>query len=355
MEKLMKLRATFDELGIDGILITDAYNRRYLTDFTGSAGTVIVTKTDAYLLVDFRYVSQANAQVTNFTVKELDRTIIYEEISTIAENLGIKKLGFEQKHQSYFYYSQLVKAVKADLIPVSNVVETLRMFKNEAEIAILKKAAKISDAAFAHILTFIQPGRTEIEISNELEFHMRKLGATSSSFDIIVASGVRSALPHGVASDKVVEKGDMITLDFGAYYQGYCSDMTRTIAVGEPNPKLKEIYTIVHDALENALSGIKAGMTGKEADALTRNLISEKGYGDNYGHGMGHGIGLFIHEDIFMHPTCEHQRIEEGMVLTIEPGIYIPDLGGVRIEDDIILRKDGIEIITKSPKELIIL
>ena len=183
-------------------------------------------------------------------------------------------------------------------MPVSNAVEQLRMIKNESEIAILKKAAEIADAAFAHIVTFIRPGRTEIEIANELEFHMRKLGATSSSFDIIVASGIRSALPHGVASEKVVEKGDMVTLDFGAYYQGYCSDMTRTIAVGEPDPKLKEIYSIVHDALENALSGIKAGMTGKEADALTRDLISEKGYGDYYGHGMGHGIG-FISMKIF--------------------------------------------------------
>lgn len=354
MEKLVKLRKTFDELGIDGILITDAINRRYLTDFTGSAGTLVVTQTDAYLLVDFRYVSQANAQVTNFTVKEINRAIIYEEISDLVESLGVKKLGFEQQHQSYFYYCQLLKSVKAELVPASNVVEKLRMIKNESEIAILKKAAEISDAAFAHILTFIRPGRTEIEIANELEFHMRKLGATSSSFDMIVASGVRSALPHGVASDKVVEKGDMITLDFGAYYRGYCSDMTRTIAVGEPNQKLKEIYAIVHGALENALSGIKAGMTGKEADALTRNVISEKGYGDYYGHGMGHGIGLYIHEDIFMNPTCE-QHIEEGMALTVEPGIYIPNLGGVRIEDDIIMKKDGIEIITKSPKELIIL
>ncbi|MCM3638686.1 Xaa-Pro peptidase family protein [Sporosarcina luteola] len=354
MERLMKLRNGFDDLGIDGMLITDPYNRRYLTDFTGTAGTVLVSKSEAFLLVDFRYTSQANAQVTNFTVKEIDRAIIYKEISTLAESLGINKLGFEQQHQSYLYYSQLSKEIKAELVPVSNVVEKLRMIKNESEMAILKIAAEIADSAFKHILTFIKPGRTEIEIANELEFHMRKLGATSSSFDMIVASGVRSALPHGVASDKVLEQGDMVTLDFGAYYKGYCSDMTRTVAVGEPDPKLKDIYSIVHAALENALAGIKAGMTGKEADALTRDLISEKGYGDYYGHGMGHGIGLYIHEDIFMNPSCE-LLVEEGMVLTVEPGIYIPGLGGVRIEDDIIVRKDGIEIITKSPKELIIL
>lgn len=350
----MKLRKSFDELGIDGILVTDSINRRYLTDFTGSAGTVLISKTEAYLLVDFRYTSQATAQTKDFTVKEIDRAIIFEEITNLAESLGIKKLGFEQQHVSYQYYSEFSKYAKAHLVPLSGVVEKLRMFKSESEIAILKKAAEISDAAFSHILTVIRPGITEIEIANELEFHMRKLGATSSSFDMIVASGVRSSLPHGVASEKVVEQGDMITLDFGAYYNGYCSDMTRTIAVGEPDPKLKEIYAIVSGALEHALAGIKAGMTGKEADALTRDYISEKGYGEYYGHGMGHGIGLYIHEDIFMNPKCE-QLIEEGMVLTVEPGIYIPNLGGVRIEDDIILKKDGIEIITKSNKELIIL
>ncbi|MFJ7973287.1 M24 family metallopeptidase [Psychrobacillus sp. NPDC096389] len=354
MEKLMKLRQSFEELGVDGILVTDGINRRYLTDFTGSAGTVLISKTEAYLLVDFRYTSQAIAQTKDFTVKEIDRAIIFEEITNLAESLGINKLGFEQQHVSYQYYSEFSKYAKADLVPLSGVVEKLRMFKSESEIAILKKAAEISDAAFSHILTVIRPGITEIEIANELEFHMRKLGATSSSFDMIVASGVRSALPHGVASEKVVEQGDMITLDFGAYYNGYCSDMTRTIAVGEPDFKLKEIYTIVSGALEHALAGIKAGMTGKEADALTRDYISEKGYGEYYGHGMGHGIGLYIHEDIFMNPKCE-QLIEEGMVLTVEPGIYIPNLGGVRIEDDIILKKDGIEIITKSNKELIIL
>lgn len=354
MDKLVKLRKMFDELGIDGVLITDGINRRYLTDFTGSAGTVLVSKTEAYLLVDFRYTSQANAQTKDFTVKEIDRTIIYTEIANLAESLGIKKLGFEEQHVSYQYYSQFSEHVKAELVPLSGAVEKLRMIKSESEIAILKKAAEISDAAFSHILTFIRPGITEIEIANELEFHMRKLGATSSSFDMIVASGVRSALPHGVASDKVVEKGDMITLDFGAYYKGYCSDMTRTIAVGEPDPKLKELYSIVQAALENALTSIKAGMTGKEADALTRSFISEKGYGEYYGHGMGHGIGLYIHEDIFMNPQCD-QLVEEGMVLTVEPGIYIPNLGGVRIEDDIVVKKDGIEIITKSKKELIIL
>jgi len=354
MEKLVEIRKTFDELGIEGVLVTDGINRRYLTDFTGSAGTVLISKTEAFLLVDFRYTSQANAQTKGFTVKEIDRAIIYEEIANLAESLGINKLGFEKQHVSYHYYSQLSEYVNVDLIPLSGVVEKLRMIKSESEIAILKKAAEISDAAFSHILTVIRPGITEIEIANELEFHMRKLGASSSSFDMIVASGIRSSLPHGVATEKVVEKGDMITLDFGAYYNGYCSDMTRTIAVGEPNPKLKEIYTIVHGALENALSGIKAGMTGKEADALTRDFISEKGYGEYYGHGMGHGIGLYIHEDIFMNPKCE-QLIEEGMVLTVEPGIYIPNLGGVRIEDDILLKKDGIEIITKSNKELIVL
>ena len=183
---------------------------------------------------------------------------------------------------------------------------------------------------------------------------MRKNGATGAAFDMIIASGHRSALPHGVASSKIVEQGDMLTMDFGAYYQGYRSDMTRTIAVGEPLEQLKEVYQIVHDSLQHALSNMKAGITGQEADSYTRDYITAKGYGQNYGHGAGHGIGLDIHENIFMSTVCK-DILEENMVLTVEPGIYIPNVGGVRIEDDVIITKEGVEVITHSPKELIIL
>lgn len=216
------------------------------------------------------------------------------------------------------------------------------MIKTDSEIKILKEAAQIADAAFEHILSFIRPGVSEIEVSNELEFFMRKQGATSSSFDIIVASGLRSALPHGVASEKVIEKGDFVTLDFGAYYKGYCSDITRTIAVGEPSDKLKEIYNVVLEAQIRGVNGIKAGLTGREADALTRDYITEKGYGEYFGHSTGHGVGLEIHEAPGLAFRSE-TVLEPGMAVTVEPGIYIPGVGGVRIEDDIIITSEGNE------------
>ncbi|MGV3464288.1 MAG: M24 family metallopeptidase [Heyndrickxia sp.] len=354
MEKINKLRELLEQNGIDGLLVTSGVNRRYLTGFTGSAGTVVITKTAAVLFVDFRYVEQAQNQAKGFTIQVLEKASIFEEVANLTKNLESSKLGFEQKNITYYSLSKYQEKVKAEMVPVSDLVEKLRMIKTEDEIRKIKTAADITDAAFAHILEFIRPGVTELDVSNELEFHMRKLGASSSAYDTIVASGHRGALPHGVASTKVIEKGDMVTIDVGAYYEGYRADLTRTIAVGEPKEELKGIYTIVYDALSKALEGIKPGITGKQADAFSRDYITEKGYGDKYGHGSGHGIGLDIHEEIFMSPKCE-QWVEPGMVLTVEPGIYLPGLGGIRIEDDIVITASGNEVITKSPKELMIL
>ncbi|WP_338651978.1 Xaa-Pro peptidase family protein [Lysinibacillus sp. Y5S-8] len=354
MSKLEQLRNALQAQDTSAMIITNAQNRRYLTGFTGSAGTVVVTNTRALLLVDFRYTQQATEQSKTFEVHEIDRNRIYETIQEILDQDSIQTVGFEQHHVTYYAYQLMANKLTATLKPLSNIVENLRMIKTPEEIEIIKKAAWISDEAFKHILTFIKPGVSEIEIAYELESHMRKNGATGAAFDMIIASGHRSALPHGVASSKIIEQGDMLTLDFGAYYQGYRSDMTRTIAVGEPPEQLKEIYQIVYDSLQHALSNMKAGMTGQNADSYTRDYITAKGYGDNYGHGAGHGIGLDIHENIFMSTVCE-DILEENMVLTVEPGIYVPQVGGVRIEDDVIITKDGVEVITHSPKELIIL
>lgn len=355
MERLEKLRSVFDEHGIDAMLITNDQNRRYLTGFTGSAGLVLITKEEAFLAVDFRYVAQASSQAKDYSIIEVStKANLLGEIVRQTERLNVAKLGFEQNHLNYYSYSEYKGKLSAEMIPLSGVVEKLRMIKDEEEIKTIRVAAEIADAAFTHIQEFIRPGVTEIEVSNELEFYMRKQGATSSAFDTIVASGQRSALPHGVASSKLIEKGDMVTLDFGAYYQGYRSDITRTLAVGEPNEDLRGIYYIVQNALSKALSSIKPVMTGKEADALSRDFITEKGYGKQYGHGSGHGIGLDIHEEPFKNTNCEIQ-LEPGMVLTVEPGIYIPNLGGVRIEDDILITGEGNEVLTKSTKDLIIL
>ncbi|MCU9613845.1 Xaa-Pro peptidase family protein [Caldibacillus lycopersici] len=353
MEKLVKLRSQFSELGIDAILIMSPYNRRYLANFTGSAGVVLISEKDAFFITDFRYVEQANKQAVGFEVVQHAGTVT-SEVARLCKEKGIQKLGFEENDVTYALYQTLQKEIAAELVPVSGVVEKIRLIKTDAEIKILKVAADIADAAFKHILEFMQPGRTEIEVSNELEFFMRKCGATSSSFDTIVASGVRSSLPHGVATNKVIEKGDMVTLDYGAYYEGYVSDITRTVAVGEPSQQLKDIYQIVLDSQLKAMELIRPGMTGKEADAITRNHITEHGYGENFGHSTGHGIGLEVHEG----PALSFRSdivLQPGMIVTVEPGIYVPGLGGVRIEDDTIITKDGNEALTHSTKDLIIL
>lgn len=353
MEKLTRLREKFSEAGIDGILITNPFNRRYLTNFTGTAGIVLISSDNAQFITDFRYVEQAAKQCGGFEIVQHSGAIA-DEIARQVTHLGVKKLGFEEEHLTYSTYKAYDKAIDAELVPVSGLVEKLRLIKTDAEIKILKEAADIADAAFKHILDFIRPGKTELEVANELEFFMRKAGAASSSFDTIVASGIRSALPHGVASDKVIERGDFVTLDFGAYYRGYVSDITRTVAVGEPDAKLKKIYEIVLEAQTRGLEGFKPGMTGKEADALTRDYITKQGYGEYFGHSTGHGIGLEIHEG----PALSFRSdivLEPGMVVTCEPGIYIPGLGGVRIEDDTRITLDHNEVLTHSAKELIIL
>ncbi|WP_445612684.1 M24 family metallopeptidase [Geobacillus sp. YF-1] len=353
MEKLEKLRKLLQEHGIDGLLVTNGYNRRYLTGFTGTAGVALVSCDGAVLITDFRYVEQATKQADGFEVVEHSGPIV-KEIAHQVKRLGINRLGFEQEDVTYAAHQTYQEAIGAELVPTSSLVEKLRLIKSEAEIKIVKEAAAIADAAFAHILSFIRPGVTEIEVANELEFFMRKQGASSSSFDTIVASGYRSALPHGVASEKTIERGELVTLDFGAYYKGYCSDLTRTVAVGDISAELRTIYEVVLEAQRRGMAGLKAGITGKEADALTRDYIREKGYGDYFGHSTGHGIGLEIHEG----PTLSFRSdavLEPGMIVTVEPGIYIPGLGGVRIEDDTVITADGNEALTHSPKELIIL
>ncbi|WP_335870655.1 M24 family metallopeptidase [Bacillus sp. 2205SS5-2] len=353
MNKLTKLREQMSKENIEGLLLSSTYNRRYMTNFTGSSGVAIITESQALFITDFRYTEQAMSQCEGFEIIEHKGSIVTEVAKNVKE-LGINKLGFEKDHMTYTTYDAYNKELEAELVPVAGVVENLRLIKTSSEIKILKEAADIADAAFKHILDYIQPGKTELDVSNELEFFMRKCGATSSSFDIIVASGHRSALPHGVASEKIIEKGDFITLDYGAYYKGYVSDMTRTISVGEPSDKLKEIYQVVLDSQLKAMDEIKPGMTGKVADAIARDYIKEKGYGEYFGHSLGHGIGLEVHEG----PGLSFRSdvvLTPGMIVTVEPGIYLKGIGGVRIEDDTIITENGNEALTHSTKDLIIL
>lgn len=351
MNKLNQLRVVLEKNKLDAILIASPINRRYISGFTGSAGAVIISENDAVFITDFRYTEQAEAQAKDFKILEHKQGMDIE-ITKVLQELKVSRLGFEKDYTTYAQYESYKKAFAVELVATSGLIEELRIIKTSDELDIMKKAAKIADDAFMHIQSFIKPGVKEIDVSNELEFFMRKQGAVSSSFDTIVASGLRSAMPHGVASEKEIQTGELVTLDFGALYNGYCSDITRTVAVGEISDELRQIYDIVLEANMRGVNGITPGMTGREADALTRDYITEKGYGDNFGHSTGHGLGMEVHEA----PGLSHKvdrKLEPGMVVTVEPGIYVPGVGGCRIEDDIVITDTGNERLTFSSKEFI--
>lgn len=351
MTRLTKLQNLLEAKEIDAILITNPINRKYITGFTGTSGVVLISKDDQRLITDFRYIEQATEQAKGFTIVEHTKSIelaVNEEL----KQLKVKKLGFEQNTVTYAGYERYKKVLAVDLIPVSGVVEELRLLKSPDEIAVLQLAANIADEAFEHIQSYIKPGVKEIDIATELEFFMRKQGATSSSFDIIVASGLRSALPHGVASEKVIQNGELVTMDYGALYNDYCSDITRTVAVGEISKELRTIYDTVLEAQILGVKGVKPGITGKAADELTRDYITAKGFGTYFGHSTGHGLGLEVHEEPRLSPNSD-ELLKEGMIVTVEPGIYIPGVGGCRIEDDLVITKSGNKRLTNASKELV--
>lgn len=338
---------------IDAYLVTSPANLRYLTNFTGTAGLAFITLEKAFFITDFRYTEQAGEQVQAMTIVQQQGDVV-GEIIKLMESEGINVLGFEDAFMTYAEYSVFEEVIDAELAPASGLIETLREQKDDGEIAIIEKACTIADEGFEHVLKMIRPGMTEIEVANQLDFFMRSLGATGTSFDTIVASGVRSALPHGVASTKTIEQGDLITLDFGCVYQGYVSDITRTFAIGDPGQQLKDIYQIVLEAQQKVIDVAQAGVTGAQLDAIARDFITEAGYGDAFGHSTGHGIGMEIHEGPNI-TRFNDEPLKVGSIITDEPGIYVAGLGGVRIEDDLVILADGNRILTHSPKELIII
>lgn len=353
MERVKNIQNTLSEHKIDALLVTNMYNVRYLAKFTGTTGLIVITQDDAYFVTDFRYTEQAAEQAKGYSIVK-NTGPIYNEVAEIVKNNDIETLGFEGDDITFSTYEKINKLIDCDLKATTGIVEKLRQVKSEDEIKILQQAVDIAEKGYDYILGYIKPGMTEIEVSNELDFYMRKLGAVGVSFDTIVASGVRSAMPHGVASDKVIEEGDMVTIDFGCYYEGYASDMTRTFAVGDPGEELKEIYAIVQEANRRVTEAAKAGMTGAELDGIARDYISENGYGDEFGHTTGHGLGLEVHEG----PAVSHRndkKLVENNVITNEPGIYVAGLGGVRIEDDLVIKEDGVLNLNSSSKELIII
>jgi Xaa-Pro aminopeptidase len=352
--RLAKLRAKLQEHQVDAMLVSKPENRVYLSGFTGSNGLLLITLDDAFLLTDFRYTEQATAQAPAFKVEQPEGALI-GLAAKLVEERGATKVGFESDFLTYDEYKTYTQFLgEQNLVPLGGLVEELRLIKDEAELAKMRKAAQIADEAFAVILPLVKPGVREVDLAVELEYQMKKRGAEGLAFEIIVASGVRSSLPHGRASEKVIEQGDLVTFDFGALYEGYCSDMTRTVMVGEPTAKQREIYAIVLEAQLRGLAACKAGITGGELDEVCRSYIREKGYGPEFGHSTGHGVGLYIHEGPRVR-SGSNAVLEPGMVVTIEPGIYIPGWGGVRIEDMVLVTETGCERFTKTSKDLLIL
>lgn len=352
--RIERLRQRLQEEQLPAILITGAYNRQYMTGFTGTAGYVVITLDRAVLLTDFRYMTQAPRQAIGYEVVE-HKAKVTATIQELLASMGIERLGFEQEDISYgAYLGYAADLAGIELVPTNRWVETLRTVKDASELQIIQEAADLADRTFSHIVTKLRPGVSEREIALEIELFIRRNGGTSTSFETIVASGERSALPHGIASDRFLQPNEFVKLDFGAYYKGYCSDITRTVVLGKPTDKHKEIYDIVLEAQLGCLDKLKPGMKGSDGDALTRDIITRYGYGDKFGHGTGHGIGMEIHESPRLSKT-DDTILTPGMVVTVEPGIYLPGFGGVRIEDDVVLTETGIKILTHSTKDFLII
>lgn len=348
------LREVMKEQHMEAIWITNDVNRRYLTGFTGSSGYVLITLDQAYLLTDFRYMTQAPEQAKDFVVVEHGPSV-NDNLKQLLQEARISRLGFEEDHTSFSTYRKYESDLKpCELVPVSGMVEELRMFKDNDELKIMKEAADLVDKTFLHMLEVLNPGVSEWDACLELETFMRKHGASGPSFETIIASGERSALPHGAASSKIMQNTEFVTMDFGAIYNGYCSDITRTVFLGEPTAKHREIYDIVLEAQMHTLEQLKPGMTGREGDALARDTIVRYGYGDMFGHSTGHGLGMEVHEQPRLSKLSD-TILKPGMVVTVEPGIYIPGFGGVRIEDDIVITDTGVRRLTESTKDFITL
>ena len=351
-QRLDTLRGKLEELNIDGFLLTYSRSLRYVTGFSGSNGCALVSPEEAVFITDFRYKTQAQEQVPDFE-RRMAKEELFKDLATLAWFGEKRRLGFESTRVTVEQMRQLNELIPTvELVPIKELIERMGVVKDEEEIENIRRAVKITDDVYDEILKVIKPGLREVELAAELEYRMRLHGSEKMAFDAIVVSGSRSALPHGTPGEKKIEVGDLVTMDYGARVNGYCSDFTRTVVVGRADNGQRELYRITLLALEAGEKTARPGLLGSEVDAVARGIISDAGHEDHFGHGLGHGLGLEIHEDPRL-STRGNIRLKPGMVVTVEPGIYVPDLGGVRIEDVVVIREDGCEVLTQSSKELI--
>lgn len=352
-DRIKRLGEKIKGESLDLLLVTTPTNLRYLCGYTGSNGILLISEDKSIFITDFRYKEQVKKEVYDAEIKIAQR----ELFSTLTEIDWLKekriKVGFESKNLSFKLYEKLKTLLPQVLwIPTEDLVESISVTKDEEEIKKIKEAADISAKVYQEILPLLKPGTKEQEISAELEYRIRRNGGTGSAFEPIVASGVRSAMPHARASSKRFQRGEFVTLDFGAFYEGYVCDITRTVVLGKATPRQKKIYDLVLKAQTKAIKNACSGMKGFELDKVARDVINNAGFKDYFGHGLGHGIGLLVHDSPGIN-TKSQEVLKPGMVITIEPGVYLPGWGGVRIEDDILITRNGCKVLTNIDRELL--
>ncbi|MFH1335781.1 MAG: Xaa-Pro peptidase family protein [Candidatus Zixiibacteriota bacterium] len=351
--RIKRLQKILKDENLDAFLVTYLPHVRYLSGYTGSNGIMLITPNNSNFLTDFRYQEQSKKQVQGSKITVVQRDLY----SGLPDIPGLKskriKLGYESEFVSCKVYRKLKALLPyCLLVPMEQSMETLTIRKDQREIENIKKAAEITDLVFSEILDIIKPGVIELDLAAEIEYRMKGFGSSTPYYETIVASGKRAALPHGVASNKKIQRGDFVTMDFGAVWNGYTADLTRTVVMGKATPRQKAIYNTVLKAQQYATSKVKAGIKACDLDKVARDIIKKAGYSKYFGHGLGHGIGLLIHDNPAINPTNQ-QVLEPGMIITIEPGIYIPNWGGVRIEDDVLVTQRGYEVLTISDRELL--
>ena len=339
---------------VDGLLLTSRYSRHYGAEFDIAEGTAIVTKAGCRYFTDSRYIESAQAGLKGFEVMDVAGVGYFKRLNDAIADFGVTTLGFEETYLTVAEFTGYEKNLNAKLVPFNKEISSFRAVKEDWELENLRKAQKIADKAFAEVLPRIKAGMSELELQAELIYCMYKNGAHGLSFDPIIVSGPNSSMPHGVAGERKIQDGDFITMDFGVLYNGYCSDMTRTVAMGFVTEEMEKVYNTVLEAQLAGLAATKAGVPGKDIDLAARKVIEDAGYGPYFGHGYGHSVGLEIHES-----PSPNVRNENPMplhcVASAEPGIYLPGKFGVRIEDCVIFTEDGYENLASSPKNLIIL
>jgi len=356
IKRLRKLRMSIAKKGLDALLLSQPENLRYLSGFTGSSGWLLISGQNSILATDFRYVEQAKGESPDFEIIQTKQELC-GWLPGLVSDLGWHKLGFEANFISYESSHKLSEAIETkqvnlDLVPTTGIVEQLRSIKEPEELEFITKALELADAAFEQAKAIIRPGITEKEAAWEIEKFLRQEGSEGMPFEIIVASGPNSALPHARPAEKIICSGEPVLIDMGARISGYCSDFSRTLFLGETDKSLQEIYNIVLKAQTAAIKGIESGMDASQADRLARSVVEQAGYGDAFGHGLGHGVGLAVHEFPTLGPSSS-DSLADGMVFTIEPGIYLAGKGGVRIEDMVVLKNGKAKVLSKAKRDLL--